>query len=213
MENRNWKLSERQAYLLELSDTEIRASTAVFSFEFSEFTARVTSGEQWVQLITAHLYLDHILTFMLSEGLVVPTAIETTRLSFSQRLQMCAALGLLPDDQARAIDKVNNLRNRLAHSLIFSVETKDILDLTNSTPKRIRDALKATKGRRRGPLHLSELLIGIVLSAELSRQSNAENRSLQQKAAAKLTKALIDAQPTLDGIYAASKAYTKPVEN
>lgn len=194
------ELTGRQKYLLSLTDEEIEERTNVFSFDRDEFISKVSTGDQWVRLIAGHLYLDHVLTFMLSDGLAIPDAIDAKRLSFSQRLQMCAALGLIPEGEVRAIEKVNSLRNKLAHSLSFRIEDREVQELANCTSKRIRDALKAEKNRNKGPLELSELLTGIVYRTEIIRQSNAVGRLKTEKASARLREVLNRTKPIPEAV-------------
>lgn len=181
-----WRPSPEELELLSTSDESIQKRHETFSFDYEEFTKRLQIGDYWQKLIQAHLYFEHVIAQILSEGLVKPEAISLSRMGFSQRLDLIEALGLLPDELVKPIRKMSKLRNKVAHNLTFEITDSDVRDLENCTPLRLRDAIRATVGRKSGPLELHELLSVILLQIDIMRQHHATSRQISKKAELRL---------------------------
>ena len=167
--------------LLATPSEELRKQTEVFSFDQDRFKARVSDGERWQQLLQAHLYYDHVITRLLVDALVKPDAISATRMSFLQKLQLINALGLLSDEIVSTVELINKLRNKIAHRLDFEISDKDVSDLRNTTPKRLRDLVMTEKDREAGPIRFHELLWVVLLQIEVLRQKHAFDRVQTRK--------------------------------
>jgi hypothetical protein len=70
-----------------------------------------------------------------------------------------------------------HLRNKIAHELDFDISDNAVMDLTNCTPKQMRDATMAMASRPIGPLQFHELLRVVLLQAEVFRQKSAKRAS------------------------------------
>lgn len=167
--------------LLATPDTELRQRVEVFSFEEERFKARISVGNTWQQLLQAHLYYDHVITQVLLDELANPDAINTSRMSFYQKLQLIRALGLLPAEMLSCVEFINGLRNKIAHDLSFEISEKDERDLFNCTPKYLRDIMASDEDRDPGPLRLWELLLIVLLHIEVIRQNHAFKRLSKHK--------------------------------
>jgi len=126
-------LSAEDLELVNTSDDELWKRSSVFSFDLQECQARVTRGEKWHQLIQAHLYLEHVLTMLMTDALADPGAIGASRMAFAQKLNMIRAMGLLSVENVSTLIKINKLRNKIAHDLTFSITDESERDLINAT--------------------------------------------------------------------------------
>src|SRR6516164_3958677 len=87
-----------EAEFLATSDEELKKRARVFSFDLQLFCDRLQVGDEWQTLIHAHLYFDHIITQLLTEGVAKPDALNLGKMSFFRKLQLVSALGLLPEE-------------------------------------------------------------------------------------------------------------------
>lgn len=172
--------------LIATPDAELRKRTEIHSFDDERFKARISTGDRWQQLLQAHLYFDHVITQLLVEALAKPDAIDASRMSFIQKVQLIEALGLLRADLAPAIVFMNGLRNKIAHDLNFEISDKDERDLANCTPKWLRDIMEADVERTPGPLRFHELLRIVLLHMEVARQNFAFRRLSERKSIVRL---------------------------
>ncbi len=186
-----WSPSSEELELLATSDEDILKRHQTFCFDRGDFYKRVQSGDRWQQLIQAHLYFEHVVAQILSEALAKPEAISLSRMGFGQRLDLVLAMALLPDELVTPIRRISGLRNKIAHDLKFEVAGRDILDLENCTPLKLRDAMQAEAGREAGPLELHELLTVILLKADLIRQQSAASREIGRKSELRLRTVLL----------------------
>lgn len=181
-----WNPSVEELELISTSDEDIWKRHKNFCFDCDEFTERMQNGDHWQQLIQAHLYFEHVVAQILSEGLAKPEAISLSRTGFAQRLDLIEALALLPDELVNPIRKISKLRNKIAHNLTFEIAETDVRDLENCTPLYLREAIRAEVGRKSGPLELRELLNVILLKIDIVRQHNAATRQLNKKSELRL---------------------------
>jgi hypothetical protein len=188
-------LTEEELELLRTPDGELKERLSVFSFDVDRFVQRVEAGDGWQQLLQAHLYFDHIISRALSDALPKPDAINATRMSFIQKLQLVEAMGLIPEQIVRPIEAINSLRNRIAHDLDFELTAKEAHDIANATPKHLRDVITTTDGRSKGPITLAELLKVLVLQADILRQNRVVEREMYRKSTLRLRSVLDKAFP------------------
>ena len=192
-------VGQEDAELIELSEDDLRKRTAVFSFDQILMRDRLNSGEDWHKVVMGHLYVDHIFINMLAEALPNSASIKLSRLGFQQKLELVDAMGLVPKELVGVANLINRIRNKIAHSLDFSITEKDQTDLRNSVPKDMRDALTMANVHsirftidESGVPNLSGLLFVTVLQTDLVRQQNAYRRLSERRARAKLAQALKD---------------------
>ena len=178
------KITTEDLELLATPDEELKKRVKVFSFDDEQLVARISTGEMWQQLLQAHLYFDHAITLLLLDALLKPEAINASRMSFMQKLQLINALGLLPGELVATVEFINGLRNKIAHDLNFALGEKDKRDLANCTPKPLRDILLKDKDgneRDRGPIRFHELLRVILIQIDVIRQLAAYERLKTRK--------------------------------
>ena len=182
----SWSPTIEEIELLSTSDEEILKRHQTFCFHRENCNKRIRSGDRWQQLIQAHLYFEHVVAQILSEALAKPEAISLSRMGFSQRLDLVVAMALLPDELVTPMRKISALRNKIAHDLKFEVTDTDVRHVENCTPVHLRQAIKAEAGRVVGPLELYELLIVILLMADIIRQNSAASREIAKKSKLRL---------------------------
>jgi hypothetical protein len=132
--------------------------------------ARLSGVEKWLQLLQAHLYLDHIVTLLLNEALLNPEAINLSRMGFSQKLQLLIAMNIIPAELVAVIESVNGLRNKIAHDLNFEIDEKTECDFINAVPVAIRDIAKSISDSEPGRGRFGQILVVLVIRVELLRQ-------------------------------------------
>jgi hypothetical protein len=179
-------LTAEDLALLATPAEELKERTHVFSFDRDRFEKRIASGENWQQLLQAHLYYDHVITQLLTEALVKPEDVKVSRMSFSQKLQFLSALGLLRPEFVSPIEFVNGLRNKISHDLSFEISDKDVRDFANCIPTYLRDVASSEDDREPGPLRFNELLRIVLFQIEVFRQEHAMRRLNERKATIRL---------------------------
>lgn len=68
-------------------------------------------------VLKGHLLVEEAVNDLLSTLLKNPEALRQATLSFYQRLKLLQALGFVSDRELSSAEKLNNLRNRFAHTL------------------------------------------------------------------------------------------------
>ncbi len=126
----------------ELSEEQLSHGSEKYSFDLGIFKLKIYNAEPWTQIIIAHLYVDHVLNELLSIAFVVPSAVNISRMGFSQKVSLCAALGAIDNDIPVALNAVNGIRNGLAHSLKFEVTGEEIRRIVKSLPCTASEALQ-----------------------------------------------------------------------
>lgn len=180
-------ITPEELKLLATPDNDLRAQACVDCFDQATFLQRINQGERWQQLLQTHLYYDHVVSKMLTDALVDPEAVNLSRMGFAQKLSFVKALGLLDADVVTAMAKVNDLRNKIAHDLTFDLTDQIVSDLRNATPKPIRDAASGASGRdTTKKVPFNELLVAILMMAEVQRQAHNLQRLRDQKARIRL---------------------------
>lgn len=187
-------LSPKQ--LAEMTDEQIIASTQNFSYDIEQCDHRLQKGGDWNRLIHAHLFYDHVLTNMLEEALEKPEYVQLDRMTFAAKVDVCAALALIFDEQRTFLRYVNKLRNCIAHDLNFKVTRDHAKQLYERCPQRLRDEVDGWRKGRRGSLMYGTLFIFAVL-LDISRQKLAAGRLLEQKGQFQLAEALEKARRVL----------------
>jgi hypothetical protein len=104
------------------SETEAvrRSEAAVYEMlsTFDRYVKGTTLGKS--EVIAVHLLLEHLLVRCLYAVLPKPDALFRNRtVSFSLLVSLCEAHCVFNSDLAEVLRKVNSLRNRCAHRLVF----------------------------------------------------------------------------------------------
>jgi hypothetical protein len=161
--------------LLATPDVEIRREARVCSFDQKKLAERIRTGEHWQQLLQAHLYYDHVVTCMLTEELKNPDAINVKRMGFFQKLRLIRAMGLLPEQLTIVVERINSLRNRIAHDLNFEIDENQVQEL-----RGLIAPPPFPEGKE--PLRFNEMLYAPLLRIEDIRQHHAAHRRAMRKA-------------------------------
>ncbi len=109
------------------------AEKAVYDMQstFDKYVMGTTMGKH--EVVAVHLLLEHLLVRALYAVLPQPEALFRNRMvPFSQLVSLCEALGIIGADLGGILRKVNALRNRCAHSLLFKPRDSDLTPLLRS---------------------------------------------------------------------------------
>lgn len=99
-----------------------------------------TRGRSIVEvLLRGHLWVEKHLISLLEAELRRPEALDLDRMTFSQKVKLATALGMLHPDEAGAIRILNGMRNRLAHDLSGVPSEEDVARLQRALPKSQRE--------------------------------------------------------------------------
>ncbi|WP_200377930.1 hypothetical protein [Rubrivivax gelatinosus] len=97
-------------------------------------------GDPTYSVLRAHLLFEELLRDFVAKQFVHPTALQGARLSFAQLLAIgrAAAVTLEPNDwRWAALDKLNRLRNLLAHNIEAEVVTDKVQALISFAVREV----------------------------------------------------------------------------
>ena len=95
-------------------------------------------------------------------------------------------MNLLPGELVSVLEFINSLRNKIAHELDFEISDESVVDLTNCTPKSLREIAEEDDEHKSGPLRFNELLRVVLFQIEVLRQGHEFNRLSAKKATLRL---------------------------
>jgi hypothetical protein len=131
-------------------------------------------------VIRGHIYLEHVLIQTVSEEMAKPNEIEMRRLSFPAKLDLGIAMGLIDSEWRPAVNRVNEMRNKMAHRLEYKFEDKDKLELLRMMPKYAQDICfeEDTVWTESDAQALGwvKVISAVVVMLEVSRQSIKQQR-------------------------------------
>jgi hypothetical protein len=134
-------MSEADFELLRTPDSELRLQCRVMSFNPDKMFARVGEAA-WHNVIQAHLYLDHIVTAIITENIPKPRALKLDRISFSQKLDLISALGVVELDVISLLRAINVMRNKMAHDIDFELGSENIDYVIKRVPSHLADIIE-----------------------------------------------------------------------
>ncbi len=175
-----YRFSEEEIALLATPTSQLIEQTGVMSFDLDRLVTRL-KGEQWQQVLQAHLYFDHVITALLTEELKNPTAIDVKRMGFAQKLQLVHALALMAGELVPVVSHVNKIRNRIAHDLEAKIGDDEIAQLKNALPKRFKTKVMS-KAELDDPESLRNIVVFVLTALDSARQRNALERLQRRKA-------------------------------
>ena len=184
------ELTNVEQKLLNTSDEEITKRNQVFSFDIDILNKRLEASDSGQKILQAHLYLDHCLSRLLHEALANPQALQLDRMSFSQKMQLSDAMGLLPNDLIAVVGIVNKFRNKIAHKLDYEFEESYVKQIKSSIPKSIRNILSEYVKNHKDDDELEVVLTGIVFEVDMIRQRFAAQREIAEKVNIRLKQAV-----------------------
>jgi hypothetical protein len=119
-------------------------------------------------ILRAQLILEEVLTDFLGLSLVNPTFIR--RRSFSFKLDLLQALGLMTPGHKALLQRLLELRNRIAHTLQYLVTDSDLQELHDSLSPRAKASYAAAMAVSPDParpgVRLRMLLVAIFIVIE-----------------------------------------------
>lgn len=143
---------------------------AVPCFDKANFIKRMGQGEDWQKLVQANVYLEFVAIRLLERELKHPTEIGLDRMSFSARLALISALGLVPRDIISAVKAISKKRNKVAHDLKFELNDQDVQQIASSIPRHLKEiAREVNEFKEQEPLLLRHYLSIVVLMFEQYR--------------------------------------------
>lgn len=140
-------------------------------FQMSELVKDVSARDELGLVLRGHLYVEHTLNEML--GVMMPYAgrLRRLNLTFTRKVELARALGVLILDEEKPLLALNELRNRYAHDLKGPIGEAQVERLYGSITTEWLSSL--SKGGRTSDLRESVvnfvLLLVVALDAKLVR--------------------------------------------
>lgn len=69
------------------------------------------------EILGYHLNLEGLLSIMIEHAVPNPEVLNLDRMTFSQKVTLCRALGLISSQEYSVLRKLNRIRNRAAHRI------------------------------------------------------------------------------------------------
>ena len=117
----------------------------------SDLHALLAHDDPFVMTLRIHIMVERVFNEMLligREGRV--EHFERARLTWSQKLGIVRTLGMVNDDDAAPLQKLNGIRNDLAHGHKESVTPKHEHEFWTAVPKFLRDGMLKGWEKRKG---------------------------------------------------------------
>ena len=139
-------------------------------------------------LLHTHIGTEHLLELLIRQQLPEPQRLlDGTRISYSTKLRLAHASGVLPERLAGALKKLNKLRNKAAHSKGYRIDVKDLEEICRTVlpDSRCQGLMKGAKGDRVAfgdlilPFVFADLL-SVVLELEQTGKVKADRNSLTE---------------------------------
>jgi hypothetical protein len=96
-----------------------------------DFVETVSDPDPFVSVIKGHAYIEAILTSMIEGSFLEPSELEIDRMTFSKKVKLCIAAGLIHSDVARVLVEFAKIRNGFAHQIWPSLSEKELRDFLN----------------------------------------------------------------------------------
>lgn len=93
--------------------------------------------------LKGHLWLERLLDDFLTVAADPPEGLGLNRMTFANKLRLCKAFALLPEDYCQIFKKVNSIRNKLAHELTAEIENDITQTLLDGSRHDLRSAYEA----------------------------------------------------------------------
>lgn len=139
--------------------------------------------------ITGHIVIEQIIEICIRESLPNPVALDLERYTFSQKLSLAVALGILEKSSVHGHKALNALRNRVAHNLMPTLDKKESIDFHNSLSSFQRKRL-LTVPSVDAPRSLREI-IGVLYSELREALEQRRERQLRAEAYNDITREAI----------------------
>lgn len=150
-----------------------KAAAMAWSFDLETMKSHLDGDDELLVIVRGHLYLEHVLIAFLTEALRYPEVIKFRRIPYPLKVDLCAALGVVPKEVVPALIKVNEFRNKMAHNLNYQFTEQDKLDLYNCYPKYgqvlVRELGEPNKEHPLSEVSFGHMLKVIVILCDLGR--------------------------------------------
>ncbi|MET3657810.1 hypothetical protein [Sporosarcina psychrophila] len=107
--------------------------------ELKVFISDTDSDDELQVILRGHLYIEREITGMLRIILEYPDEILSDRFMFMNKVNLAVALGIIKKEDKSVLNKVNSLRNKLAHKLNYSCNEKDYSGLSDSLRGKLKN--------------------------------------------------------------------------
>jgi hypothetical protein len=154
-------------------------SAAGFSFDLERLKLQINSGDTLTTVIKAHLYLEHVLIFFLRQSFSQPDEINLKRISFPTKVDLCIALGLIDKELRAPLNKVNEMRNRVAHTLDVEINDQERKEFWMSLPPRLRRArleILKISDVENPDIRFPQIFDGLIVWLDICRQQYIQGR-------------------------------------
>ncbi|MEK4085594.1 hypothetical protein [Psychrobacillus sp. FSL K6-1415] len=110
------------------------------------FLKETQHDEALIVILRAHLLVERELNLVLEKCLKYPDKMDLERVTFSQKLNLVYALGMLKDGIYRSINKFNNIRNGCAHSLDYKIDENSVDSIISCLSKDEKNEMESDLG-------------------------------------------------------------------
>lgn len=112
-------------------------------YDLDEFD-RVMTGGSLAVFLKGQLWLEIILNDVLEAATKDAKPLNLERMTFSSKVNLCEAFGLLSPSLCKGFRDINKRRNVLAHDLHASFDSESLADMLRHSAPRTRAAYEAT---------------------------------------------------------------------
>lgn len=188
-----------------VTEEELIRRSSIYSYNIHDVRKRLRARQNWIKFIVAHLYVDHILTSLITENLKKPDVYksDSRRKYVLDKLEICEAMGWIDPDVSKIVKKLNSIRNSLSHDLNFIVSRNLTLAFENSFSKKFKDILRASMkdaGTPEKAPPLSQYLELLLILIDQNRQAVLRQQYLSRRQSRELHKAMVNARRVLQEI-------------
>jgi hypothetical protein len=106
-----------------------------------------SSNDSLFVVLKSHLLIEALLIRLLEAALPTPSALDLDRFGYLQKLELAAALSIIPTNELPPYRSLNKLRNQFAHRLNRSLSAQDLADLLNTLPQDDRQGFVSSFSR------------------------------------------------------------------
>lgn len=176
-------------------DNEQQSSSLEWSFNIDEARKHLLAErDDLLTVIRGHLYVEHVLIEFMRVALQKPTSLTIDRVNFITKLEICAALGAVSEDQIPAIRVLNRLRNKAAHDLTHRVSERAKKELFDCLPPVGKELVFREDGSSMEKpiekVRIGRIILVIVVLLDSHRDSYAKWLAGKEKAVQNLINAV-----------------------
>jgi len=118
------------------------------TFDAMEYFKAIDTKDFLRLVIIGHLYLQAVLSELISERLPRPNAIDLEDLRFLQVVDLAISLELVAANERKPFELLNRLRNKLAHQLGHVVTIGEVAEVLESMTPQQLNLVRAMTGRQ-----------------------------------------------------------------